>query len=268
MGLSTDAINRLGLAADQAKSLLDSMPVAYAVTYMFGTVGSAIVIAVLGPALLRIDLAAACKDYEEKQGGTKEIGGAGSAWHRWEIRAFRLKPNGKVNGLRAVEAEALVPDARVFVMRIRRSGVIEEANTDTILREGDVVAVAGARDVLVSVIGQGTRAVAVSGGRDAVVSVSGEGAQEVDDPELLSIPTEGVDIYVTNKEVDGKTLTELATRPAARGVFMRKITRGGLPLYRHANTKIYRRRHCPLSAAPDIAAAAKLLGVADGDRCR
>jgi len=48
MGLSTDAINRLGLAADQAKNLLNSMPVAYAVTYMFGTVGSAIVIALLG----------------------------------------------------------------------------------------------------------------------------------------------------------------------------------------------------------------------------
>src|SRR5689334_19669849 len=54
MGLSTDAINRLGLAAEQAKALLDGMPVAYAVTYMFGTVGSAIVIALLGPALLRV----------------------------------------------------------------------------------------------------------------------------------------------------------------------------------------------------------------------
>src|SRR6267142_278028 len=51
MGLATDAINRLGLAADQAKSLLDAMPVAYAVTYIFGTVGSAILIALLGPAL-------------------------------------------------------------------------------------------------------------------------------------------------------------------------------------------------------------------------
>src|SRR4249919_1746563 len=62
MGLSTDAINRLGLAADQTKSLLNSMPVAYAVTYIFGTVGSALVIALLGPALLRLDLVAACKD--------------------------------------------------------------------------------------------------------------------------------------------------------------------------------------------------------------
>ena len=34
MGLSTDAINRLGLAADQTKRLLDSMPIAYAVTYI------------------------------------------------------------------------------------------------------------------------------------------------------------------------------------------------------------------------------------------
>jgi len=85
MGLSTDAINRLGLAADQAKALLDSMPIAYAVSYMFGTVGSAIVIAVLGPALLRINLPAACKDYEATLGGSKELGGAGSAWHRWEL---------------------------------------------------------------------------------------------------------------------------------------------------------------------------------------
>src|SRR5438132_755147 len=72
MGLSTDAINRLGLAPDQAKALLDSMPIAYAVTYMFGTMGSALVIAVIGPKLLGIDLVAACKDYEEKHGGGKK----------------------------------------------------------------------------------------------------------------------------------------------------------------------------------------------------
>src|SRR3954462_13720394 len=143
MGLSTDAINRLGLAGDQAKSLLNSMPIAYAVTYMFGTVGSAIVIALVIPALLRIDLVSACKEYEEKKGGKKELGGSGFAWHRWEMRAFRVAPAGKVAGLRAIEAEALVPDARVFILRLRRNGAIEEATADTVLREGDVVAVAG-----------------------------------------------------------------------------------------------------------------------------
>src|SRR6201995_5040938 len=61
MGLATDAINRLGLPADKAKAILDSMPVAYAVSYLFGTIGSALVIALLGPWLLRINLPAACK---------------------------------------------------------------------------------------------------------------------------------------------------------------------------------------------------------------
>lgn len=266
MGLSTDAINRLGLAADEAKKLLDSMPIAYAVTYMFGTVGSAIVIALICPALLRMDLPAACKEYEEKQGGKKELGGAGSAWHRWELRAFRVPPDGKVVGLRAIEAEALVPGARVFVQRLRRHGVIEEANADTVLREGDVVAVAGAREALVNIVGERAKLAAVAGSRETVTRPPGDVAIEVDDPELLSVPIEGVDIYVTNKEVDGKTLAELAQQPSARGVFLRKITRGAtatsIPIL--PNTQVYQGDIVTLvGRTQDIASATKMLGVAD-----
>jgi putative transport protein len=246
MGLSTDAINRLGLAADETKKILDSIPVAYAVSYLFGTVGSAIVIAVFGPALLRFDIAAACKEYEEKQGGKKELGGAGTAWHRWDVRAFRVKPGGKAVGLRVVEAEALVPDARVFILRIRRGGTIEDAAGDTVLQEGDVLAVVGPRDVIVRLVG--------------------EGAMEVDDPELLSVPIEGVDVYVTNTAVDGKTLAELATLPVARGVYLRKITRGAtattIPIL--PNTQLQRGDIVTLvGRTSDTGAAAKLFGVAD-----
>jgi putative transport protein len=266
MGLSTDAINRLGLPADDVKRLLDSMPIAYAVTYMFGTVGSALVIALLGPALLRIDLVAACKDYEEKQGGSKELGGLGTAWHRWEMRAFRVQPGARVNGLRAIEAEALVPQSRVFVQRIRRNGVIEEATADTVLREGDVVAVAGAREALVSIIGERAKMVAVSGSRETLASVASGVAIEVDDPELLSVPVEGVDVYVTNKEVDGKTLAELAQLPTARGVFLRKITRGAvatsIPIL--PNTKIFRGDILTVvGRTQDTNNVVKLLGVPD-----
>ncbi len=115
MGLATDAMNRLGLAPEETKRLLDAMPVAYAVTYIFGTVGSAIVLALLGPALLGIDLEAECKRYEEEHGGKKELGGAGTAWHNYELRAFRVKEDGRVVGLTARQAEALIPEQRVFV---------------------------------------------------------------------------------------------------------------------------------------------------------
>jgi putative transport protein len=266
LGLSTDAVNRLGLAADEAKRLIDSMPIAYAVTYMFGTVGSAIVIALICPALVGMDLVAACKDYEEKQGGKKEIGGPGTAWHRWEARAFRVQLGGRVDGLRAVEAEALLPEARVFVLRLRREGVIQEATADTRLLGGDVVAVVGPREALVSILGERAKLAAVAGGRDTQVTVSGDGPREVDDPELLSMPVEGVDVYVTNKDVDGKTLAELASRPGARGVFLRKITRGAtataIPIL--PNTQIYRGDIVTLvGRTQDITAATKLLGVPD-----
>ncbi len=246
MGLATDAINRLGVPPDQTKDLLNAMPIAYAVTYIFGTVGSAILLAQVGPKLLGIDLVAACKAYEARQGGTAETGGAGSAWHRWELRAFRVASGGRAERMTAAEVEALVSGARVFIQRIRRDGRIEDATADTVLQAGDIVAVAGPRQVLVDVLGQA--------------------AEEVDDPELLNVPIEGVDVYVTNKAVDGKTLAELASLPAARGVFLRRIVRGAtatvIPIL--PNTKIQRGDILTIvGRTQDTNAAAKMLGVAD-----
>src|ERR1700739_4176324 len=118
MGLATDAINRLGLSPEETKKLLDAIPVAYAVTYLFGTIGSAVVLALFGPALLGIDLEAACKAYEEKHGGKKELGGPGTAWNRFAWRACRVKEAGQAVGKTAEAAEALAGGERVFIQRI------------------------------------------------------------------------------------------------------------------------------------------------------
>jgi putative transport protein len=245
MGLSTDAINRLGLAANEVKAQLDSMPIAYAVTYMFGTMGSAIVIAILGPKLLGINLVAACKDYEQKQGGVKELG-PGTAWRRWEMRAYRVAEGGRAVGLRVSEAEALLPETRLFVLRVRHNGTIEEATADTVLQAGDTVAVAGARDVLVKLLGPN--------------------ADEVEDRELLAMPVEGVDVLVSNRAIDGKTLVDLAQMPETRGVFLRKIVRGAtatvIPIL--PNTTIQRGDLLTIAGrTQDTNTAVKLLGVAD-----
>ncbi|MBV9656133.1 MAG: aspartate-alanine antiporter, partial [Acetobacteraceae bacterium] len=208
MGLATDAINRLGLPADQAQQMLNAMPVAYAVTYIFGTIGSALLLAIAGPALLRIDLPAACKAYEERMGGKPESGGEGMAWHHFVLRAYELREGMAVVGKTAAEAEGGYTAARLFVERIRRNGKILEATPDTVLAGGDIVAVAGPTDVLVQQIG--TR------------------AEEVNDPELLSVPFEGVDVLVTSKVTAGKTLAELAKLPVTHGVFLRRIRRGAI----------------------------------------
>jgi putative transport protein len=247
MGLATDAINRLELPAEQTRDLLNAMPIAYAVTYIFGTVGSVILLAILGPTLLRIDLVAACKAYEERMGGgKKEVAGDGTAWHRFELRAFRLEKGMSVIGLTAAAAEAARPKARLFVERIRRDGKVIEANADTVLMAGDVVAVAGPRQTLVDLIGTE--------------------AHEVDDPELLAVPVEGVEILVTSKAADDKTLAELGRLPAARGVFLRRIRRGAtateIPIL--PETRLHRGDVVTLvGRTRDTSAAAAALGYAD-----
>src|SRR5690349_4659727 len=87
-----------------------TMPVAYAITYIFGTVGSAVVIALLGPMLLGIDLEEACRKYEEKHGGKKAVGGPGTAWHQFELRAYRVRQDARIAGMTAEEAERLIPE--------------------------------------------------------------------------------------------------------------------------------------------------------------
>jgi putative transport protein len=234
------------LAPEETKKLLDAMPVAYAVTYIFGTIGSALVLALIGPWLLGIDLVAACKRYEEKHGGKKEAGGPGTAWHQFEVRAFRVQERGPVVGKTPREIEAMLPEQRVFVQRIRRDQQILEATEDTVIHAGDILAIAGRREVLVQLVGAN--------------------AEEVNDRELLAVPIEGVDVYVTNKEVDGKTLAELANLPGARGVFLRRIVRGAtateIPIL--AATALNRGDIVTIvGRTPDVAAGTKLLGHPD-----
>ncbi|MNU73676.1 Aspartate/alanine antiporter [compost metagenome] len=246
MGLATDAINRLGLPPEQSKAMLDAMPVAYAVTYIFGTVGSAIVLALIGPSLLGIDLEAECKRYELEHGGKKALGGAGTAWHHYELRAYRVKEGGRAAGLTVLEAERMLPSERVFIERIRRDGKVQDATVDTVIAAGDILAVAGRREILVDLIG----------------SV----AEEINDQELLAVPAGGVDVFVTNKAVDGKTLAELASMPLARGVFLRKIVRGAtateIPIL--PNTQVQRGDILTIvGRTQDTAAATKALGRPD-----
>lgn len=52
MGVGTEAIQKLGLPSDAAKRELGIVPVCYAVTYIFGTLGTVIILGNFGPRLL------------------------------------------------------------------------------------------------------------------------------------------------------------------------------------------------------------------------
>jgi putative transport protein len=206
IGLATDAINQSGMSPEQAKAELDLIPVAYAITYLFGTVGTGWILAFLGPKILGVDIAAECARYEkEMSAGATKGGGMTSAWRQHELRGYRIKEKGLATNKTVAEAEALAGGERIFIERIQRNGEIIPFTTDTKLLAGDQVAVAGRREVLVKRFAEG---------------------DEIEDRGLLDVPVEAVDVLITSKSVDSRTLIDLAKEPFARGIYLTSIRRG------------------------------------------
>ena len=139
IGLATDAINGLDASAGDKQAMLNHIPVAYAVTYIWGTVGTGWILATLGPKLLRVDLAAECRRYEKKLGAVAGGEAAQSAWRRVEMRAYRIPAGAPAVGKSVAAAERLaqgeqdgVP-VRMFIERIRRDGQIIQLKPETVL---------------------------------------------------------------------------------------------------------------------------------------
>src|SRR5689334_5218576 len=92
LGSATDAINRLNISADEKRAMLDAMPVAYAVTYLFGTAGVAWWVSKVGPRILGVDLVAACAELEKSMGMGESLGeGIQSGYRPMTLRAIRVE---------------------------------------------------------------------------------------------------------------------------------------------------------------------------------
>ena len=223
LGSATSTIDQLGVAPAEKAALANRVPVAYAVTYMFGTAGAAWVLASLGPKLLRVDLAAECKSLEASLGAPDADPAVISAARRVDVRCFQVTNAPWVNASVAALEERM-RDTRTSIERVRRGDAIIDAEPALLLTPGDVIAVVGHRDVLVA-------------------SDLGIGP-EVHDFDLLDFAAETLDVVVTNREVAGQTIAEIAAsevgRERARGVYLTGLVRGGEEMPFRPGTKVER----------------------------
>lgn len=206
IGTASEAIKALPIPEAEQQRLIGHIAVADALCYVFGAFGVIFVCSVLGPRLLGIDLRAEAAKLEAELGLKRTAAGVASAWRTFSVRAYRIAADGAAVNRTVAEAEALVPQARVFVMRIRRGEQVLEATPDTVIRAGDVVAVAGRSEVLIEALG--------------------ERGAEVADRELLDVPVAMYEVLVTGKGLAGRTLEDIGRDDAMRGVFLRSIRRG------------------------------------------
>ena len=211
IGTASEAIRALPISAEEKSRLIAQIPVADALTYLFGTVGVILFCGYIGPWLLRADLKADGRRLEAAMGFTREDDGIDTGWRMFAMRAYRLEARHRVVGLTVAAAERSVAPARLFVERIRREGEIIDAQPDTVLRAGDVVAVIGSRETLVQLLAGS--------------------AEEVHDRELLEVAVATRDVVLSSPSVVGRSVAEIRAETVAfRGVFLQSIRRSGLTL--------------------------------------
>lgn len=245
LGVATDLVQQSGLSDAQLQSALALLPIAYAVTYPFGTIGSAYLLANIAPKLLKFDLAKECAQYEREHGGGAAIGT--TAYREYSARAFRLA-NPSLIGRTVRDIESFF-NHEIFVRRMRLAdgADIVDCTRDTTVCEGAILA--------------------VSGGLASLLQHERAFGPEVKDVPLLDFPTELLDIVVTSKAFAGRTLGEIKDAlfgEPGRGVFLTKVTRSDGVIAAHRDMKIQRGDVLQiLGARQDVAKIAKVLGYAD-----
>ena len=244
IGTAGDAIGRLALSDADKTSLTNNIPVAYAVTYLVGTGFIVWFLPNVGPKLMGVNLKEEARKLQAKISGSGSAQAeAMSAFMRLAVRAYRITRSDLFNRSVA-ELESRPREARVFISRIRRDGKIIEPEPDTVVREGDIVAVLTRSELLMA-----------SGAEIGV---------EVSDKELLDFPVEMLDVVITNKSLEGKSIAELAVMDFARGVFLKKLTRTGQTMPFLPETRVERGDLVTLiGSEKDVERAARSLGYPD-----
>lgn len=250
IGVASDTINELNISSQTKEAYINIIPVAYAVTYIFGTAGSAWILGTLGPRMLGgLDkVKAACKELEAKMGNDEsDRPGFMSAARPVTFRAYKIENEWFDNGKKIADLESYFQqnDKRLFVERVRKGGVIvKDISPNLILSKGDEVVLSGRREYVI-------------GEEDWI-------GEEVLDQQLLDFPAEILPVTVTRKTYAGKKLSEIRSEKFMHGVSIRRIKRAGIEIPVLAKTTLDPGDILELvGIKQEVDAAAKQLGYAD-----
>ena len=241
IGTASEAIRALALPDDVKTKLISHIAVADALCYVFGAFGVVWMCGTLGPKLLGINLRTEAEKIEAQYGVVRTKDGVAPAWHPFEVRAYRLAASDPLVGKTVTEMEHSTPKTRVFVQRIRRGRELLDPTPEMVLNAEDILAISGRREVLVKILG--------------------EQAVEVEDRELLSIPVASYEVFVKRSAISGRSLVDIAGDDDVRGVFLRRIMRGGQQIPIGKRTVIERGDVLQLHGSePDVERVVKMAG--------
>lgn len=214
LGVAEDTIGQLNISQADKTNMINVMPVAYAVTYIFGTAGSAWLVSDIGPRLLGgLDyVKKACKELEAKLGNNDESDQPGfmPAARPVTFRAYQIGNDWFEGGKTVQQLEDYLEKQgrRLFVEKVRSNQGVKEVKPALKLRKGDEVV--------------------LSGRREFVIGEENWIGEEVNDVELLDFPAETLPVLVVRKEYVGQKIGQLRQNPLLHGVSIKRIRRAGI----------------------------------------
>ena len=228
IGVGTDTINSLGVSDAEKQQWISIIPVCYAVTYVFGTIGSAYILANLGPWLL---------------GGLKKVKAETAELEKkMNYGTANTDPN-YIKAMRPVVFRAYkVTDSFFATPRtIEETEDYFRQKGKTIyverLRSGDTVTdVAPGSDLRITLGDE----IVLSGRREFIVGDESWIGPEVFDSDLVDFMAEELDITVASKKFDSMTVDELRRQKFMYGVSIKSISRSGVSVPVLAQVKIGR----------------------------
>lgn len=250
IGVAGDTINTLNISAADKASYNNIIPVAYAVTYIFGTAGSAWVLASIGPRMLGglEKVKADCRELESQMGNTEaDQPGFINAFRPVVFRAYCIENEWFGDGKSVEDLENYFSrnDKRLFVERIRQDKtIVNDIEPKQMLYKGNEVVLSGRREYAI--------------GEEEWIG------EEVFDPELLNFPAEVLPVMITRKDFTGKPLNNIRRQKFMHGVSIRRIKRAGIDIPVFARTIIDSGDTLELvGTKKEVETAAKQLGYAD-----
>ena len=211
IGVAQDAISKMsGVSAAQIKDMQDFVPVGYAVTYIFGTVGAALILSAIGPKLLGDDLEEESKKLELS--ATSKVNEESNEVFEQntdlDFRAFDINPELIGRTVYDIEQEIKKEKIRCFIIRIKRNNDIFIPKKDTVIEEGD--------KILFSFKTQ------------AITKVDFNTlGKEVSDYRLLNVPIQHLKVYVKSDEIANQSIQNIRNKTLTRGVFISKLEKTG-----------------------------------------
>lgn len=224
IGVATETINSMNQPPEKIQAWLHILPVCYAATYIFGTIGTIWILGTIGPRILGgIDkVRKETKQLELTMNQRPNTSNPAyiTANRPIVFRCYELKNDWFSGGKSVSELEDhfKMNKEAIYIERLRINGQIIPPAPATKLNNGDFVV--------------------LSGRRENVIKEENWIGSETFDSELLDFPVITRTILLLSKDIVGKTIDEWQAMPMMHGISIRSITRGGISIPVFAQIRI------------------------------